>query len=145
MTTLRFVLLAVGLFALTFVGVSWGTKGFPVVVAGIVPIRHDSRLPTFEESVKNSLRKQWENSRTSSGVGDCPRDEDDRFDSAAAALRTPADIRVHEAVQNASGQGDFSRDVFPAALRGHDFGLGHPGIGKPRAACVAARLASYHR
>jgi hypothetical protein len=194
MTTFRFALLAVGLFALTFVGVSWANKGFPVMVMGIVPMKPDPRLPTFEESVKKGLRQDWENSKTSQsdgnrerdnlrrellqastgyalspcndtirndfvkaltnytrawyemahcrrGVGDCPRSEDDRFDAAVAAFKTPADIRVHEALQKAADQGGLSRDDFPAHLRGYVFGLAHPRIGEPEAACVVARLA----
>jgi hypothetical protein len=198
MTTFRFALLVVGLFALTFVGLSWAKKGFPVMVAGIVAMKPDSRLPTFEASVKDGLREEWENSKTSQsdgdeardklrlellqasnayamspcddtirsnfvtaltnyarawyemahcrpGVGGCPRSEDDRFDAAAAAFRTPAYIRVHEAVHDASQQGDLSRDDFPAPLRGHVFALVRPGIGEAQAACVAARQARYRR
>jgi hypothetical protein len=200
MTKFRFVLIAVGLFGLTFVGVSWAQKGFPLMVTGIVPMKPDSRsrLPTFEESVKDGFRQEWENSKTSQsdgnvardklrlellqasnayamspcddtirsnfvtaltnyarawyemahcrpGVDGCPRSEDDRFDAAAAAFRTPADIRVHEAVHDASQQGDLSRDDFPAQLRGHVFALVRSGIGEPQAACVAARQARYRR
>lgn len=74
MSTLRFTLLVVGLFALAFVGVSWGTKGFPIVAIRVAPLKPDARIPTFDESVQKGLRKDWENSKTLQSDGDRERD-----------------------------------------------------------------------
>ncbi len=198
MTTFRFALLAVVLFALTFVGVSWANKGFPVMVAGIVPLTPDLRLLTFEESVNRGRRKDWENSKTSQsdgnaerdklrlallqaatgyelspcddtirtnlvealtsytrawhemahcrpGVGDCPSNIDDRFSVAAAAFKTPADIRVHEALRKAFKQGGLSREDFPAPLRTYVFNLAQGWFVEPQDVCIAARQARSQR
>jgi len=75
MSTVRFTLVAVGLFALTFIGISWANKGFPVMAMRAVPMKPDARLPTFEESVKQGLRKDWENSKTAQSDGDKERDK----------------------------------------------------------------------
>jgi len=75
MSTFRFALLAVGLFALAFIGVSWGGKGFPVMVMRAVPVEPDGRLPSFDESVNEGLRRDWENSKTSQSDGDSGRDK----------------------------------------------------------------------
>lgn len=64
MSTLRLALLAVGSFALTFVGVSWAERGFPIMTVRVAPLKPDARIPTFEESVQKGLRKDWENSQT---------------------------------------------------------------------------------
>ena len=75
MGTLRFALLAVGLFALAFIGISWGNKGFPVLTLGVAPLKPDARIPTFEESVKKGIRKDWENSKTNQSDGNMERDK----------------------------------------------------------------------
>jgi len=75
MSTLRFVLATVGLFVLAFVGISWGQKGFPVMAMRAEPLKPDARIPTFEESVKKGLRKDWEASKTSQGDGNKERDK----------------------------------------------------------------------
>jgi hypothetical protein len=194
MTTFRFALLAVGLFGLTFVGVSWVNKGFPVMVVGGVPMKPDSRLPSFEESARKGLRQDWENSKTSQsdgnserdnlrrellqastgyalspcsdtmrsnlvtaltnytqawyelahcrpGVGDCPRTIVDRLEAAAAAFKTPADIRVHEELRKAIDQGGIGRDDFPKSLRNFVFLWSGMPFREPEAACIVARLA----
>jgi hypothetical protein len=74
MSTIRFTLIAVGLFALTFVGISWANKGFPVIAMRAEPMKPDARVPTFEDSVKKGIRKDWENSKTSQSDGDKERD-----------------------------------------------------------------------
>jgi hypothetical protein len=116
MSTFRFALVAVGLFALTFVGISWGTKGFPVMAmrgepakpvtqsaqaaqpqaaqtqaaqapaveekksvqakpaAVRVAVQAKNHVPTFEESVKKGIRKDWEVSKTAQGDGDPKRE-----------------------------------------------------------------------
>jgi hypothetical protein len=75
MSALRLALLAVGLFALTFVGVSWAEKGFPVMVVRVAPLKPDARIPTFEESVQKDERKAWENSQTLQSDGNQERDK----------------------------------------------------------------------
>ena len=39
MSTFRFALFAIGLSALTFLGISWGTKGFPVMTMRSEPAK----------------------------------------------------------------------------------------------------------
>ena len=39
------------------------------------PMKPDARIPTFEESVKKGIRKDWENSKTSQSDGDKERDK----------------------------------------------------------------------
>ena len=192
MSTLRFALLTLGLFALAFIGISWGNKGFPVMAMKAVPLKPDARIPTFEESVKKGIRKDWESSKTSqsdgnkgrdtlrlallqasigyklspcdptmkknlvvaltnytqawkslafckAGVDGCPASSDDRLDAAAAAFKSPADIRVHQALREAVDQGGLSKDYFPGALRYNVFMWSGMPFGEPQAACVAAR------
>jgi hypothetical protein len=74
MSTIRFTLIAAGLFALTFIGISWANKGFPVIAMKAEPMKPDARVPTFEESVKKGIRKDWENSKTAQGDGDPKRE-----------------------------------------------------------------------
>lgn len=74
MSTLRFSLVAIGVFTLAFIGISWASKGFPVMVMRTVPLKPDPRLPTFEESVKQGQRKDWENSKTAQSDGNKERD-----------------------------------------------------------------------
>jgi hypothetical protein len=75
MGTLRFSFFTVALFALAFVGISWANKGFPVMAMRVVPMKPDARIPTFEESVKQGLRKDLENSQTAQSDGDKERDK----------------------------------------------------------------------
>ena len=74
MSTVRFALLAIALFAIAFVGISWATKGFPVMAMRAAPVQPDARVPTFERSVKEGARKDWENSKTAQGDGDPKRE-----------------------------------------------------------------------
>lgn len=74
MGNFRFGLLALGLFALIFVGGSWARRGFPVTTYGIAALRPDPRLPTFEQAVKEGERKDWINSKTNQGDGNAQRD-----------------------------------------------------------------------
>lgn len=39
------------------------------------PLKPDARLPTFQDSVKQSVRKDWENSKTSQGDADAGRNQ----------------------------------------------------------------------
>jgi hypothetical protein len=74
MSTIRFTLIAVAIFGLTFVGISWANKGFPVMAMRAEPMKPDARVPTFEEGVKKGIRKDWENSKTAQGDGDPQRE-----------------------------------------------------------------------
>ncbi|HEX5006482.1 MAG TPA: hypothetical protein VFV70_05180, partial [Hyphomonadaceae bacterium] len=49
--------------------------GFPVMMVRAVPMQPDARLPTFEQSVKQGIRKDWENSKTSQGDNDPGRNQ----------------------------------------------------------------------
>jgi hypothetical protein len=195
MSTLRFILVAVGLFALTFIGVSWGNMGFPVITVGVAPLKPDARIPTFDEAVKKGQRQDWVNSKTNqsdgnlardklrldllqastaykmspcddtmkqnlvealsnyarawsdmafckAGVDGCPRNYDERLDTAAAAFKTPADANVHKALREAIGQGGISREDFPVPLRRHIFLWSGSPPDEPEAACLAARKAA---
>lgn len=75
MSNLRFAVIAVGLFALTFVGISWFNKGLPVIAMKAEPLKPDARIPTFEESVKKGQREEWQNSKTNQSDGDKERDK----------------------------------------------------------------------
>jgi hypothetical protein len=75
MSTLRFTLIAAGLFALTFIGVSWGNLGFPVMTVGVAPLKPDARIPTFDEAVKKGVRQDWVNSKTNQSDGNLERDK----------------------------------------------------------------------
>lgn len=195
MGTFRFALLAVGLCALSFIGVSWGSKGFPVMAPRIVDLKPDARIPTFQESVERGQREDWVASKTSQsdgnrerdnvrmellqastayelspcdagnkknfvaaltnyvqawhamafcrpGVGGCPTRADERLDTAAAAFKTPLDLRVHEAARNAIEQGGISPDDFPRSLRTYVFMWTRASPGEPAAACIGARQAN---
>lgn len=61
MSTLRLSIAAIGLFAMTFIGVSWANKGFPVMALRAAPpqpsSQPDLRQPAFEQTAKPSSRK----------------------------------------------------------------------------------------
>jgi hypothetical protein len=75
MSTMRFTLAAIALFALAFIGISWANKGFPVMAMRVEPLKPDARIPTFEASVKQGLREDWENSKTAQSDGNKERDK----------------------------------------------------------------------
>jgi hypothetical protein len=75
MDTFRFALLAVGLCALSFIGISWGSKGFPVMATRIVDLKPDARIGTFQETVERGQREAWEASKTSQSDGNRERDK----------------------------------------------------------------------
>jgi len=76
------------------------------------------------------------------GAGGCPSSGSARLDAAAAAFKTPADIRVHEALRRAIEQGGISRDDFPRSLRNHVFMWSGIPLYEPAAACNSARRAT---
>ena len=84
MSTARFTFIAVGLFALAFIGISWASKGFPVMAMRAAPPQPVASAPTFEQSVKQGLRKDWENAKTAQGDGD-PRRQALRLSALQAA------------------------------------------------------------
>jgi hypothetical protein len=57
MNTVRFTLIAVGLFALTFSGISWANRGFPIMSMRAEPMKPEAPVATIEESAKKSVRK----------------------------------------------------------------------------------------
>jgi hypothetical protein len=75
MDNVRFIFASAAVFALAFVGMSWSQKGFPVMAMRVEPLKPDARIPTFEESVKKGIRKDWENSKTSQSDGNKERDQ----------------------------------------------------------------------
>ena len=72
---LRFAIASVALFALAFVGMTWMQKGAPVVAVKVEPLKPSPGIPTFEESVKQGARKEWESSKTAQSDGDKARDK----------------------------------------------------------------------
>ena len=122
MGALRLPLVAVGLFALTFVGVSWAEKGFPVMMIGVVPLKPDARIPTFEESVQKDLRISWNNSKTLQSDGNRERDE----------LR--ADLLQASTAYELSPCGETTKKALVAALTNytnawHKMAYCTPGVG----------------
>jgi hypothetical protein len=164
----RFFLIAIALMVGAFVGVSWASKGFPVMSVRVVPLPPDARIPTFEESVKQGIRKDWEDSKTSQSDrnkerdqlrlaalqaatayelspcdsttrknlieamtaytvawaeiagcrnGSCSGDGGKKIEAARVAFTTPADKRVHEALEKAVEKGGIGRDDFPRSIR----------------------------
>jgi hypothetical protein len=53
MSTFRFALVAAGLFALAFVGIFWGSKGFPVMAMLTEPMKPAAHVPavTYRNNV----------------------------------------------------------------------------------------------
>jgi hypothetical protein len=74
MSTIRFTLIAAGLFVLTFAGISWASKGFPLMAMRAEPLKPEARVAAIEQSVKSSIRKDWENSNAAQGDGDPTRE-----------------------------------------------------------------------
>lgn len=79
MGNLRFVLMAGALFGGAFVGVSfgvsWASKGFPVMAMRAAPMKADAQVRAFEGSVKQGMREDWEQSKTSQGDNDPGRNQ----------------------------------------------------------------------
>jgi hypothetical protein len=74
MSTLRFALIVIGLFALAFVGVAWVKAGFPIMTFRVAPLKPDARIPTFDEATKKAIRQDWINSKTNQSDGNPERD-----------------------------------------------------------------------
>jgi hypothetical protein len=190
MSNLRFVLVAAGLFVAAFVGISWASKGFPVMVYKAEPLKPDARLPTFEESVKQGLRKDWENSKTAQSDNDKGRDklrlelwqaaigynlspcdktmkknlvealtkyinawsemagcrsgycgDDKKLDAAAAAFKTPADVRVQATLREAFDKGGITKDDFPKPVRNNVYMFSGMPFGDPEHTCGGGQRA----
>ena len=74
MSTFRFTLIAIGLFTLTFAGISWASKGFPLVAMRAEPLKPEARIATIEPSVNRTVRKDWESPSVAQGDGDPTRE-----------------------------------------------------------------------
>jgi hypothetical protein len=160
-----------------------------------VEMKPDARIPTFEESVKQGIRKDWEASKTSQSDGNKERDklrlelwqaaigyklspcdstmkknlvaavtnyikawgdmagctfarcngDDARIDAAAAAFKTPADVRVHNALREAYEEGGITAGDFPKFIGGNAFLFTGPPFGGPQAACMPAQRTEARR
>ena len=99
MSNLRFVLAAVALFAGAFVGRVLGLERLSGDDVRAVPMKPDARVPTFEESVKQGLRKDWENSKTSQGDNDAGRNQlrQTAMQAANAYALSPCDKTIKAA------------------------------------------------
>jgi len=75
------------------------------------------------------------------GVDGCPARSDDRLDAPAAAFKSPADIRVHQALREAVDQGGLSKEDFPSSIRQNVFMWSGMPFGEPEAACIASHQA----
>jgi hypothetical protein len=93
MGTFRFALLAVGLFALAFIGMSWASKGFPVMATRSADLAPDAHLGTVPARVEPDQRKDGEASKTSQGDGNRERDKVrmDLLQASTAYKRSPCD------------------------------------------------------
>ncbi|MGH6738379.1 MAG: hypothetical protein ACREDY_04995 [Bradyrhizobium sp.] len=195
METLRLSIFALVLFAAAFAGISWANKGFPMVALRATPTKPDARIPTFEQSIKTGIRKDWEASKTSQSDGDKDRDklrlelwqaaigyklspcdetmkknlvaaltnytgawgamagckagtcsgDDDKLDVAAAAFKTPADLRVHKELREAFEQGGVTRNDFPKSVRNDVFMWTGMPFGVERPTCTIGRRAERTR
>jgi len=124
MGTIRFALLAAGLFGLAFVAVSWANKGFPVMVTGVVPVRPDARVPTFtpvsggEGSAhwREEMRQDWENSKTSRSDGNIARDKVRRelLQASTAYELSPCNATIRNDLIKALG--DYTRAWYDMAF-----------------------------
>jgi hypothetical protein len=74
MDTLRFGMTAVALFVLAFVGISWASRGFPIAMIKVAPLKPDARGPMFQESVNKGARQE-EESQPSQSDGHKGRDK----------------------------------------------------------------------
>jgi hypothetical protein len=70
---------------------------------------------------------------------------DAQIDQAAAAFKTPADIRVHKELAEALEQGGIGKEDFPRSMRMNVFMWTGMPFGEPQAACINARRAENRR
>ena len=160
MSNLRFTLIAVALFAGTFVGVSWASKGFPVMAMRVVPMKPEA--PAHEEqanqqpALEPEVRQRPPTGRAPDQLSLTAIQAADAYarapcDAAAKAafvvaastyLRakatgpnaaTPPDARVHQAIKAAIEAGDISPDEFPSGL-----GISVAAKGKAGSRCLNA-------
>lgn len=183
----RFGLLAVAAFALAFVGISWASKGFPILMVRTVALKPDARIPTFHQVTRDVVLEDRVNSMTAQSDGDKSRDklrlelwqaaigyklspcdatmkknlvaalsnytsawadiagchfnrctgDGDRIDAARVAFKTPADIRVHQALREALEQGGVTQNDFPKSIRDNVFLFSGRIFGGPQESCMA--------
>jgi hypothetical protein len=74
MSTIRFTLIAVGVFVLAFAGISWANRGFPTMAMRAAPMKPEPHIATVEQSAKKSIRNDPENSKATPDSGDPERD-----------------------------------------------------------------------
>jgi hypothetical protein len=74
MSTIRFTLIAVGVFALTFAGISWASKGFPLMAMRAEPLKPEARVAAIEQSSNKTIRKEWDSPSAAQGDGDPTRE-----------------------------------------------------------------------
>jgi hypothetical protein len=103
----------------------------------------DTMRANLVEALTSYTRAWYEMANCRPGVSDCPDNSDDRSNGAAAAFRTPADIRVHDALRMAFRQGGLSREDFPAPLRTYVYVLVQGWFVEPQEVCIAARQARH--
>ena len=98
MGTLRFALLAVSLFALAFIGMSWAGKGFPVMATRSADLAPDTRVAAVQARVEPGQRKDGEASNTSQGDGNRERDKVrmDLLQASTAYKRSPCDATTRK-------------------------------------------------
>jgi hypothetical protein len=69
------------------------------------------------------------------GVDGCPVKEDERFEAARGAFKTPADVRVHRELREAYELGGVTKADFPDIGRDAFLFSGMP-FGDPQAGCI---------
>src|SRR3954468_14483260 len=74
MNTIRFTLIAIGLFTLTFAGISWANRGFPLMAMRAEPMKPDARIATIKQSLNKTIHKEWESPSAAQGDGDPTRE-----------------------------------------------------------------------
>jgi len=99
----------------------------------------DTTRANFVEALTSYTRAWYQMANCRPGGSDCPDNGGDRSKAAAAAFKTPADIRAHDAVRKAFEQGGVSREDFPAPLRPYVYVLAQGWFYEPESVCVAAR------
>lgn len=105
----------------------------------------DAMKKNLVEALTNYTKAWSAMAHCKAGVDGCPASSDERLDAAAAAFKSPADIRVHQALREAVDQGGLKREDFPVAIRNNVFMWSGMPFGEPEAACIAARRAQNRR
>lgn len=103
----------------------------------------DVTRKNFIEALTNYTKAWHAMAWCTPGVGTCPRNQDERIDTAAAIFHTPADIHVREAVGKAFRIGGIGRKDFPEPYDRFVFYFSDsPLASEPQEACLIARHAA---